>query len=201
MSEWKLFDTPPEWTTPEWYAERETAPHLEQEGHRERLHLTAKLANQIVRKLDASLVIDVGAGDGGLLSLIRPTRTLYTVGYDLQQSNVTASANRGPRVRVEYRDVIEDWPRRDDTIPDVVLCTEMLEHLVDPHGFVQRLWDLPDVKAVVASSPYTEDDTSHYGFHTWAWDLDGYRNLFEDIGWNVTAQETAWISQVIVAER
>lgn len=199
MSEWRLFpeNEPPEWTTPEWYAGRETAPHLEQEGHRERLLLSAQLANEVRLRLRAESTVDLGAGDGGLLSLLTPLGAYW--GYDLQETNVTASGARG--VRIAYRDVIADWPHTDDFVPEVVLCTEMLEHLVDPHEFVARLYALPEVKAVVASSPYTETDKAHYDFHTWAWDLDGYRALFENAGWKVTAQKTAWISQVLVAER
>lgn len=200
MSEWRLFPEgqPPEWTTPEWYAGRETAPHLEQEGHHERLILSGRLSNDVIRRLGATCVIDLGAGDGGLLSLIEDVPMVS--GFDLQQTNVEAAKTRG--VTVEYRDVIADWPRFEDVPFDkVVLCTEMLEHLVDPHELVQRLYDMPEVKAVVASSPYTETPEAHYDFHTWAWTLDGYRALFENIGWVVTAQETAWISQVLVAER
>lgn len=201
MSEWRLFPEgqPPEWTTPEWYAERETAPHLEQEGHRERLILSARLANEVIDKRPGSVVIDFGAGDGGLLSLLRGDISA-ALGYDLQQTNVDAADARGETVLL--RDVVATWPGSYERFtPNVALVTEMLEHLVDPHEFVQRLWDTPEISAVVASSPYTEDSTSHYDFHTWAWDLKGYRKLFEDKGWRVTAQETAWISQVIVVER
>ena len=54
---------------------------------------------------------------------------------------------------------------------------------------------------LVASSPYTETDEAHYEFHLWAWDSDGYRELMERNGWRVIAQQYAWISQVILAER
>lgn len=199
MSEWRLFpeNEPPEWTTPEWYAGREVAPHLEQEGHRERLLLSAKLANNVIHNTHSSIVADLGAGDGGLLSLIKGAQTKF--GFDLQQTNVDAASARN--VRIELRDVINDWPKAGDPKPDIVLLTEILEHLVDPHELVQRLWDIPSIEAIVASSPYTENDEGHYDFHTWAWDLDGYRALFENVGWRITRQDTAWISQVIVAQR
>lgn len=199
MSEWRLFPEgePPEWTTPEWYADRETAPHLEQEGHRERLLLTAKLVNQVIRRTQAFSVVDLGAGDGGLLSLIKGTQVKY--GFDLQQTNVDAARKRG--VDVKLLDVVNIFYPDYVETPDIVIATEILEHLADPHALVTRLYEWDGIEAIVASSPYTENDEHHYDFHTWAWDLDGYRKLFEDRGWRVTAQETAWISQVIVAER
>src|SRR4051812_29850682 len=86
---------PPEWTTPEWYAGREAAPHLEQEGHRERLLLTATFIEQAINE-GATDIVDLGAGDGGLLSLFRnDLRVDWLHGYDLQQTNVDAAAVRG----------------------------------------------------------------------------------------------------------
>lgn len=188
---------PPEWTTPEWYAGREAAPHLEQEGHRERLLLTATFIEQAINE-GATDIVDLGAGDGGLLSLFRDDlRIGWLHGYDLQQTNVDAAAVRG--VTVELRDVIahNDYDSSDTT---VWVVTEMLEHLVDPHSFVRRLHDA-DAKWLVASSPYIETAESHYEFHTWAWDLEGYRALLENNGWEVVRQETTWISQVLLARK
>lgn len=194
MKEWRLFEegTVPEWTTPEWYAGRETAPHLEQEGHKQRLELTGKMVNEAV-DMGAKSVCDLGAGDGGLLTLVRPGIARW--GFDLQQTNVDAAETRG--VTVSLLDVVgQPW-----TPADCMVATEFLEHLVDPHGMVRRIAAERTVRFLVASSPYTETDESHYGYHTWAWDETGYRRLLEDHGWWVIRQETAWISQVLLAAK
>jgi 2-polyprenyl-3-methyl-5-hydroxy-6-metoxy-1,4-benzoquinol methylase len=196
MAEWRLFDegSIPEWTTPEWYEGREAAPHLEQEGHRERLLLTAELVNSA----HAAHVVDLGAGDGGLLSVL--PKTVRNYGYDLQQTNVDAAKQR--RVAVVLQDVVNDNSWMSTVNPNTCLvATEMIEHLLDPHAFVKKLYDETPARWLVASSPYTETVDSHYEFHTWAWDLAGYRKLLEDSGWRVLRQETAWISQVLLAER
>lgn len=199
--EWRLFDgEPPEWTTPEWYAGRETAPHLEQEGHRERLLLTAKFVEQALSS-GAKSIVDVGSGDGGLLSLFPPYSSTWQIfnayGFDLQQSNVDAAKARG--VVVHLDDVVANdmWEAE---VPEntVIVATEMLEHLVDPHAFVRRLAET-NANWLVASSPYTETPESHYEFHTWAWDVPGYTALLENNGWHVVKTDTAWISQVLLA--
>lgn len=186
----RLFEegTTPEWTTPGWYDGRETAPHLEQAGHRERLLMAA---NMIRRVSYAGPVLDLGAGDGGLLSLL----DMPGYGYDLQQTNVEAAATRG--VDVRYGNVLEL-----DPIPPahVVVVTEMLEHLVDPHGLLRRI-HASGPGYLVASSPYTETPESHYEFHTWCWDLLGYRQMIEAAGFTVLEQGTAWICQIILAQR
>lgn len=201
--EWRLFDegTIPEWTTPEFYAGRDAAPHLEQEGHRDRLLLTADMVERAIIRSDSpdfgpTTVVDFGAGDGGLMSLI-PRPLGFIRGFDLQPSNVEAAKMRG--IEVELCDVVSeltpDWfePRN-----HIAVCAEFLEHLIDPHGFVARLRGCPFTH-LIASSPYTETADSHYAFHTWAWDRDGYRAMIEAAGWRVIRQETAWICQVLLA--
>jgi len=53
----------------------------------------------------------------------------------------------------------------------------------------------------VASSPFRETDKDHYEFHTWAWDPDGYAKLLNDNGWMIIDHKTAFICQVVLAER
>jgi len=193
--------TVPEWTTPEWYAGRETAPHLEQEGHRERLLLSARFIEDALAR-GGHNVLDVGAGDGGLLSLVADKTPGVAYGFDLQQTNVDAAVSRGADVRLVDAVAEDDWAGDvwESSTSTVLVATEMLEHLVDPHAFVRLMHD-SGAKWLVASSPYTETAESHYEFHTWAWDLAGYRALLENNGWTVLRQDTAWISQVLLAER
>lgn len=196
--EWQLFPagTVPEWTTPEWYANRDAAPHLEQEGHSDRLQLTAMLVQQAIQA-GADQIIDLGAGDGGLLSIL--PHDIKKFGYDLQQSNVDAAAGRGQQVSV--LDVVSDPSWKELVTPSTCLiATEMLEHLIDPHDFVSQLFDT-GAHWLVASSPYTETDAQHYEYHTWAWDQAGYTKMLIMAKWITLRQQTAWISQVVLARR
>lgn len=192
----QLFEpgTIPEYATPGWYADRDAAPHLEQEGHRQRLELAADFAFQAI-ELGGQSVVDVGAGDGGLLSLIAPKLPSGRCwGYDLQPANVEAAETRG--VTVLLGDVVDGpivWG-------DVVVATEILEHLVDPHGLLRRAHD-SGAKYLIASSPYMETAESHYGYHLWAWDEAGYQQMIEDAGWTVRRSGRAWICSVVLAAR
>jgi hypothetical protein len=176
----------PEWTTPEWYAGRETAPHLEQPGHRERLLRAAEIIND----LNPTSVVDLGAGDGGLMSLLKCSNVW---GYDLQQTNVDVACN-ARKVDVRLLDVISNGDLV--TWGKLAVATEMLEHLIDPHGFVQMVYDNADI--FVASSPWNEAEGNHYEFHTWAWDMEGFRAMFENAGFNVILQEKVQGAQIIV---
>lgn len=189
MTEWRLFPegTIPEHTLPEWYAERERAPHVDEALHRPRLELAAAMARDT---LGMVTLVDLGAGDGGLLQLLAGSG-IECWGYDLQQSNVDGALERG--VEVYLHNVLTDeieWG-------EIAVATEMIEHLVDPHGFVS--WVREHAQVMIASSPWTETAESHYGYHTWAWDREGYRAMFEAAGWQVVDHRAAGMFQVLKA--
>lgn len=180
MTEWRLFDDDkPYVSTLDFHRDRERAPHLEQPAHYDRLHHAAKL----IRGLGPASVIDLGCGDGGLLSLIRD---IPSWGYDWQPSNAAGWAERG--VTAEARDVFEtrDVPRWGEC----AVATEVLEHVADPHSVVA--WIAEHARYVVASSPAFETGDSASECHAFAWDMDGYDALFrphfeilshEIVGW------------------
>lgn len=186
--EWRLFPegTTPEWTTADWYQTVERAPHLEQDLHRARLEVAATLCLDTTGRT----LVDLGAGDGGLLSLV--TNAFDDCwGYDLIPANIDGALERG--VIVELLDVVAGEPRW----ADVAVCTEMLEHLVDPHGFLARVREHCDW--LVCSSPHTETHDFHYGHHAWAWDVDGYSALLDGAGWEPVTHRTVDMFQVVLA--
>lgn len=187
--ETRLFDgDAPLHTTGEWYAQRDRAPHLEQPEHRERLLLAADMANEAIRELRLGSASDMGCGDGGLLTLIQGVERW---GYDLQPTNVAGGRSRDVDVRLgDAMSDAAEWG-------DLAVCTEMLEHLIDPHSFVASI----PSRAVVASSPATETAEGHYEFHTWAWDEPGYRALFQTAGFTVERHERSGMFQVLLAVR
>ncbi len=189
--EWRLFDegTVPEHTRPQWYAGRDHVPHLEQPGHRDRLMQTATFVAQVAFSHGLRTVVDLGAGDGGLLSLLGPNLTAW--GYDLTPANLQAAKERGVDVRLG--DVVDgdvEWGQ-------IAVCTEVLEHLVDPDGFLRKV--IANVSALVCSSPKDEHIGHAYEFHTWAWDLEGYRALIERNGFRILRQRTVHSFQVLLA--
>lgn len=191
--------TIPECATPEWYADRDRAPHLEEGLHRARLLRTRDHVATIATALwdnDGAepAVVDLGAGDGGLLSLLRDySPGMPAWGYDLQPTNVAGAAERGVNVR------LGDCVDGDIEWAPIAVATEMLEHLVDPHGFVQKVAEHSEY--LVASSPWTETAESHYAFHLWAWDLDGYVDLLGQAGYVPIAHDKVDMFQVIAARR
>jgi hypothetical protein len=199
MTEWRLFPEGeiPYCTTQEFYEGRARAPHLEEGAHRDRLLLAADMVRDAVDRFGVRSVVDLGCGDGGLLSLLQETsfeRDVPMWGYDLQRTNVNPAVLER-NVDVRYGDVVAgevEWG-------ELAVATEMLEHLLDPHEFVRRVGARSRV--IVASSPFTETDQSHYEFHTWAFDMAGYRALIEQAGYHVERHETTSMFQVILGRK
>ncbi len=198
--EYRLFaeDTIPHQSTAEFHAERERAPHLEQGTHTGRLHLAADMiqdaAHGVRQRGGTPEVSDLGCGDGGLLSLVQDSVPAW--GYDFTPANQVGWQERG--IRAEALDVF-GADRERVRLGSIVVTTEVLEHLADPHGVVR--WIGETARFLIASSPWTETDVSHDACHTWAWDMTGYRALLEQAGFVAVRHEKVGQFQVVLGER
>lgn len=202
MAEHRLFTGPvPYVSTAAFHADRERAPHLEQEVHRPRLKRALEYVELAVKHLHANgqdlvTVSDLGCGDGGLLSLMTWIPGVEAWGYDFQPSNRAGWAER--KVRAKPADVF-GADRDNIEYGNIVVCTEVLEHLAAPHGALRHIAAQPSATYVVASSPWTETPESHDECHAWAWDQDGYRALFEQAGFQVHRHVDIGMFQVVLA--
>lgn len=167
MAEYRFFDdgTVPYVSTAEFHADRDRAPHLEQPMHRGRLEKVA----QCIRQLHPRSIVDLGCGDGGLLSLLRD---IPSYGYDFQPTNIKGWNDRQVTARAL------DFVMESDKITwgELTVMTEVLEHLADPHTAVALV--SRNSKYIVASSPHSETPEHHAEEHAWGWDMEGYQALF-----------------------
>jgi 2-polyprenyl-3-methyl-5-hydroxy-6-metoxy-1,4-benzoquinol methylase len=184
-----------------FHEHRERAPHLEQGVHRGRLRLAADMVREAVDRIETRItapceVIDLGCGDGGLLSLISHLPWVKAYGFDFQPSNEQGWKERN--VNAALVNFVEDF---DTVIPtaDIYVMTEVLEHLTDPHGFVRKIRARADNVQLIASSPWTEHAGSHDECHAWAWDQEGYKQLMLQANFNVVRHETDGMFQVLHA--
>lgn len=196
MSEWKLFDGPvPYVSTAEFHRDRARAPHLEQDWHRGRLYRAVRFVSEAAGELAGpATVSDLGCGDGGLLSLVKDIPGATAWGYDFQPSNAAGWAERG--VTAEQADVF-GTDRARVRLGDIVVMTEVLEHLADPHGVLR--WVRGTARSLVCSSPFNESDRVHDECHAWAWDREGYAAMIEAAGWEIVRHEQTELFQVVMA--
>ena len=192
---YKTFDTPHSHDA-EWYKDREVADHINQEGHRHRLMKVKDYVLELVGTDESITIADFGCGNGGLMREIEksiPNNKIW--GYDLCPANVEDSHQKGNTENIKYLDFVNE----DVEFPNIVISTEVLEHLVDPDAFIKRLLD-NGVEYIVASSPDYETPTYHAPFHLWVFNGDSYKEMFEQQGWEVLEHKKEHF-QYIVAKR
>lgn len=176
MTEWQLFEpgTVPHFTTPGFFEAHPWVDPAHQLGHAERTAMVADLVRGFVAAHPVSSLVDLGCGDGSLLGQIRDL-PIPMWGYDAGAANRERATAAGLDVRPA------DLLTSPLEFADLIVATEVVEHLVDPHGFVRSL---PGDKLIL-SSPSAETGDWHYEHHAWAWDRDGYAALVESAGWTV----------------
>jgi len=190
--EWKLFQgVSSEYASQEWHRNREAAHHLDQKSHRPRMLIALDYVLDALN-LGASTVVDLGCGDGGMLSLLKE-KNIKSWGYDFTPANIEYAKNIR---QVDAR--LIDFQVDQIEYGDIALLTEVLEHLEDPHTTIQQL----PSKYLIASSPYNENDKNHTPYHIWAWDEEGYQNLIQSNGYKILKHSlvSGW-SQIVLAER
>ena len=162
----------------EWYKDRELADHIHQSDHRPRLMQVLEYLKSIAKRGDT--ICDFGCGNGGLIREIQKELPNTVWGYDLQPSNVKDAEEKGsPVFCKDFININEDC-----NYPDIAICTEVLEHLVDPDAFLVKL-KMKGVKYIIASSPDYETKDFHAPFHLWVFNGDSYKEMFEQAGWHV----------------
>lgn len=193
MTEYRAFDpeNPPEWLDSEWWKDTENCNHVDNPVHFARLKAAADISVEAAIRAQTYAITDLGAGDGGLLSLLPTSHRTHSYGYEIITDSVRY-ANEVRGVEVYEGNVLKEIP----SLSRVGVATEMLEHIEDPHGFVRKLYEDPRIRQFVASSPHSEGETPYWN-HAWSWDREGYAKLMTDAGWHVVQHFDAEWSQII----
>lgn len=97
-------------------------------------HIVRRSRDILSRLPKAPVVVDVGYGDGGFLACLRQQRPEgHFIGFDPHGADSRVS---GLDLRKEYFDAARHLA---EIRPDVIVSRHVLEHLVNPLGFLQRI--------------------------------------------------------------
>ena len=93
---------------------------------------------QNICELDADDILDVGCGEGVVIrDILQQNSELCITGLDISRDNLNVAEELNPTARFVLGDVYE-LPFENDSF-DLVICTEVLEHLKDPERAVAEL--------------------------------------------------------------
>ncbi len=108
------------------------------------------LANE-VQKLDVNSILDAGAGEGFTLEMLRKEKIGKTYeGIDFLKKAVEIGKKVHPKIKLNQASIYE-LPYKDNSF-DLVLSTEVLEHLEDPKKALKQIFRVSK-KYVLLSVP------------------------------------------------
>jgi 2-polyprenyl-3-methyl-5-hydroxy-6-metoxy-1,4-benzoquinol methylase len=153
--------------------------------HRARTLATAGL----IAFLEPNTVLDLACGDGSVVLAAHRLRPISHVTFcDISEPSIESVSRRarehGLAAAVDVHDAEE---RLDEAIEDgehwdMVLLCEFLEHIEDPVAILRKAAQVATI--LVASSPIIDlprGDPNEE--HVWAFDNEGYLELFAESGW------------------
>ncbi len=99
-------------------------------------------------------ILDVGCGNGAILSLVRSLGAWKLTGVESSRSAVSIARSRGLDVRLgdATADLLALFPPRSF---DLILCIEVIEHVYNPRGLLRQVHTLLRSKGrLLLTTPY-----------------------------------------------
>ena len=151
------------------------ADFMERIEHKIRPYLIFTALNTVCRSLhtNALSILDVGCGKGEPMKFINRNKSFYAVGLDVFKPYLRDCKKRGIHNDYILCDV-KRLPLSERSF-DVVLCTEVLEHLERRHGEeLLQFMEKTARKQVIIATPVGEYkqlayDGNPYQEHRWVW--------------------------------
>ena len=155
-----------------------------------------RLATRRARQRSASVVMDIGCGSGDKLAEFFGSGPGRVIGVD-QDSAIELAASRFPAIKWLSGDLDAGggdlWDDLSSQHPDVTICADVIEHLSDPRGLLQRLHALIGEGLLVLSTPdRSRLDGNPVGppgnpRHVREWTADELPGLVRSAGFDVIA--------------
>ncbi len=154
-----------------------------------------RLAAERARMLSPGLVMDIGCGSGDKLVEFFRTAPSRVVGVD-QDSAISLAKSRFTGIEWLSGDLDSEqfWTVLTAYRPDLVICSDVIEHLIDPLGLLRRLRTLTGSGLLILSTPdRSRCSANSLGppgnpRHIREWTADELSRLVEATGFTIVAK-------------
>jgi 2-polyprenyl-3-methyl-5-hydroxy-6-metoxy-1,4-benzoquinol methylase len=189
---WKRRIRPVKAVSAEWYDEKYANSDVYAAHYRDSPYMIVWEA-LAARIGEPSRVLEIGCGSGQLAHLLDERNLLADyVGFDLSSVAIEAARSRCPQLRFEVADAFETDLFAVDY--DLVICTEVLEHLDDDHRLLRRI--RPGAR-VLATVPDFMSETHVRWFPTPRHVYRRYGAYLRDLDVEPRTHESEWTIYVL----
>lgn len=142
------------------------------------------VTGSLIAWLKPESVLDPACGDGSIVAAAERAHPIKQVTVaDISEPNWRSVSERHPNYLALHMDIAKAIGY---VAVDVVVLTEILEHLDDPDSIVRAARDAG--RYLVASSPVMRPgQVDGNPEHLWMFDEAGYREMLESAGWQVVS--------------
>lgn len=162
-----------------FYSDQEQVHNYLNEDRRQFYCEVAALARQGIPDLRSARlrIADYGCGPGMLLKeLSRASPDSKFFGYDFAAAGIRVASENFPEASFAERDIYESFPER----YDLVLCTEVLEHLEHPRRALANLLDqLAPGGLLLLTVP--DGRVDQYAGHIHFWSPESWKLFLEEV--------------------
>lgn len=135
-------------------------------------------------------VLDAGCGTGYGTHYLAAQGASYVLGVDIDARSISYAKRHYQSETVKF--IVGDCEHLEinDTVFDVVVASNMLEHLENPAAYLNGVKELLDESGlvIIALPPIlSEHDMEHHKnihYHRSNWTVRGWTELFESSGWS-----------------
>lgn len=153
------------------------APIFDESGQAFRTAKARELVTRIIDELglgSGMMIVELGAGSADISGPF--SNTAYVLATDITEEAERIAQERFPNINFLRIDVEEMEP----LACDVLILTELLEHLYDPIGLVER-WG-PLARSMVIGHPLNEPNPPYEEGHMWSYTKEDFLNWFSLAG-------------------
>jgi 2-polyprenyl-3-methyl-5-hydroxy-6-metoxy-1,4-benzoquinol methylase len=162
------------------------------------------LVAEVIERFDRSVIVDLGDSSGThiqyIIGLYSKNKNIKCLSVNLDKQAVEKIKKKGLEAICARVEDLENY----NITADIILCFELLEHLMDPSNFLYKLSLMSDAKYLIITVPYIrnsrvglhhirkqskEESVSAENTHIFELNPDDWKLIMKHSGWKIVKEK------------